>query len=371
MMRILHVAQPTVGGVARVVIDLVEDQVRRGWDVEVACPLAGELSRGARTAGAHHVAWCARRAPGPSMASEFAALSRIIGTVDPDLVHLHSMKAGLIGRLVVRGRRPTLYQPHGWPFTAAGRLLQPLGVTGERMLSGWTDAVVCVSGAETTEGMRAGVRARMETVPNGVDLKRFPATNKSLRDSARADLELGEEPLVACVGRLTRAKGQDVLLSAWPTITARHPNARLVFVGEGEERSSLESMAPPGVMFAGHRSDVAHWYQAADVVAAPSRWEGMSLTLLEALASGSGVVASDVNGMREVLTPDGEQGAGAIVPPEDPQALAEAIVTRLSDPALRQREGANGRAIVERRYSLRRHVDRVAGLCCEIMEQRG
>ncbi len=108
----------------------------------------------------------------------------------------------------------------------------------------------------------------------------------------------------------------------------------------------------------GHRYDVRSWIAAADVVAVPSRREGMSLTLLDAMAAGRPVVATDVGGAREALLP----AAGAVVPPEDAEALASALVERLVDPNVAAAEGRIARRRVEDMYDVRRRTAEVAEL---------
>ena len=138
------------------------------------------------------------------------------------------------------------------------------------------------------------------------------------------------------MGRLTRQKGQDVLLTAWPEVLAECPDAVLALVGDGDLMADLRSREVPGVRFAGALDDVRGWLSAADVVVLPSRWEGLSLTVLEAFATGRSVVASAVPGLVEVMEP----AAGALVAPEDPMALAGAIARRLRDRSLSGAEGA-------------------------------
>jgi Glycosyl transferase 4-like domain len=110
--RVLHVSQPGDGGVARVVAQLAEDQLKRGLDVAVAGPSGRELEAAVTAAGARFSPWNARRSPGPRTFLETRSLAHLIASADPELVHLHSSKAGLAGRLALRGRRPTLFQPH-------------------------------------------------------------------------------------------------------------------------------------------------------------------------------------------------------------------------------------------------------------------
>lgn len=139
-------------------------------------------------------------------------------------------------------------------------------------------------------------------------------------------------PLAVCPARWARQKGQDVLLAAWAAVRERCPNAQLALVG-GDVPADVE--LPEGVVLVGDVTDVRPWLTAADLVVLPSRWEGLSLALLEAIATGRSTVVSDIPGLAEVVDPT----MGATVPAEDVAALADAVATRLVDPALTMAEG--------------------------------
>jgi glycosyltransferase involved in cell wall biosynthesis len=359
----MHVSQPGDGGVGAVVMQLVRDQVERGLDVVVAGPPPAALKPAVLAAAARFSDWDAKRSPGPGSMLEARSLGRLIAAEDPDLVHLHSSKAGLAGRLVLRGRRPTLFQPHSWSFEALRGPMRRAATLWERRAARWADAIVCVSETERRHGVDAGIDGRYAIVPNGVDLEAFSAAGAQERDAARARLELPDGPLAVCVGRLSRQKAQDVLLEAWPEIRARVPGARLVLVGDGPTAAELRAAAPEGVELVGTRDDVPDWLAAADVVVAPSRWEGMSLTLLEAIATGRSVVATDVAGAREALGDD----AGRIVPVASVPELVEAVAERLRDPALAADEGRAGRRRAEQSHDVRTANDRIVALYGEIL----
>ena len=352
---VLHVSQTTCAGVARCLLDLAGHQVQQGWDVTVATPETDGLPSSVRAVGAAHCLWSAARSPGPSVVAETASLARIVRRTNPDVVHLHSSKAGLIGRIVVRGRIPTLFQPHGWSFLAVGGMSRDAARAWERVAARWTTTLLCVSEAERREGTAAGVRARFEVLPNAVDLDRFHPSDDTARAAARRRLGLDGGPLVVCIGRLAHQKGQDVLLAAWPRIRQRVPTAQLALVGETREGDGLQlrQESADDVVMAGPRTDVPDWLAAADVVVLPSRWEGMSYVMLEAMASGRSVVATDVGGAREALQEDVESAAGALVPPEDPDALAAATIARLLDPDIARREGLEGVARAQARHDWR------------------
>jgi glycosyltransferase involved in cell wall biosynthesis len=362
---VLHVAQPTHGGVAGLLRALASDQIRRGWQVSVGCP-PGTLAEDVSAAGATHHPWAARRNPGPSVVAETIRIRRIIDASEPDLIHLHSSKAGLAGRLALRRRRPTVFQPNAWSFEALSGPARVAAVAWERLAARWADAVVCVSQGELDHGRGVGIRADWRVIPNGVDVHSLRAASDDERAAARIRLNCHESRLVVCVGRLSRQKGQDILLEAWPSVMERVPSARLVLVGDGPEEGHLRSSAGPGVRFAGHRDDVACWLAAADVVVFPSRWEGMSIAMLEAMARGRSIVATDVSGAREALGAD----AGAIVPVGEPGTLADALAARLVNLDEAAVEGRAARLRAEKHYSFATTAAAIADVYRELLERR-
>ncbi|MFG3099457.1 glycosyltransferase [Streptomyces sp. NPDC048182] len=363
--RVLHVTQPVDGGVARVVADLARAQLAAGLRVSVACP-DGPLAAGLRSLGADVRHWPATRAPGPAVAAEARRLARVVGEVRPDLVHAHSAKAGLAGRLAVRGRIPTVFQPHAWSFEAVGGAAAAGALRWERWAARWTARTVCVSEAERLRGERAGIGGRWSVVPNGIDPDRYaPDPDRHLPEEAPG--QEADGPLVVCVGRLCRQKGQDVLLDAWDTVRARVPGARLALVGDGPDRPRLTVRAPASVRFTGAVADPVPWYRAADVVVLPSRWEGMALAPLEAMACGRPVLVTDVDGARESLP--AALAPHCLVPPEDPPALAAALTALLADTPLRGSLGRAGRAHVRAVHDVRHTAAAVAAVYRAVLRE--
>lgn len=364
---VLHVAQPPDSGVTNVAATLLADQVARGWRVSVASPQASELTQHACRLGANYRSWEATRAPGPTVPAEIHRLTRVVEDVSPDLVHLHSAKAGVVGRLAIRRGRATVFQPHAWSFESVQGALRQATLSWERLAARWADAIVCVSHDERLRGQAVGVRGRYAEIPNGIDLDAFRPADEKVRAQAREMLGLEKGPIAVLLGRLFQQKGQDTMLRAWPSVRERAAEALLVLVGDGPERGVLERMAGEGVRFAGATREVAPWIAAANVVVLPSRWEaGLTLAAMEAMAMSRSVVATDVAGMREGLLP----GCGAVVPVDDEGPLAEAVATRLADPALAQREGLAARRRVEERYDIRLATARMAELYGAVRDRR-
>lgn len=367
-LNVLHVSVPTTDGVAEVTTGYVRDQLERGWHVTVACPSEGPLGYDVRAAGGRVRWWEAGREPGPAVLGESARLRRIIEAVNPDVVHLHSAKAGLVGRLVVRNRVPTIVQPHGWSFGSIGAGSRVASRRWEQHAARWTTELVCVSEGERRLAEELGINVPTTVLPNGVDLDRFPAQGETERRAARAALGLRSVPTVVCLGRLSLQKGQQDLLSDWPAIRARVPQAELILVGDGPDRDALVRQAArlEGVSLAGRRADVLTWLAAADVVVAPSRWEGMALVPLEAMAASRSVVATDVPGIAESLP----EGAGAVVPVADSQAMVDAVATRLLDAGLVEDEGWFGRTHVEQHHDATRAARDLARVYLRLVAAR-
>lgn len=276
-------------------------------------------------------------------------MRRIVARVQPDVVVLHSAKAGLAGRLAVRGAVPTVYVPHAWSFEAVRGRLAAACTAWEAFAGRWTDAIVCVSADEADRGRAAGITARTEVVANGVDVEALQPRDRA---QARARLGLPDAPTVVCVGRLAEQKGQDLLLRAWPAVAAAVPGARLVLVGDGPERVALEAGARNDVQFAGSRDDAPDWLAAADVVALPSRWESTPLISLEAMAMGRPVVAFEVDGIRTAFG-----DTGVVLEQGDVAGMTGALIRLLEAPEAATAAGAAARAraeqVADRRQTLR------------------
>jgi glycosyltransferase involved in cell wall biosynthesis len=161
------------------------------------------------------------------------------------------------------------------------------------------------------------------------------------------------------VCRLEPQKGLDIAVRALPDIRARHPKAELVVLGEGPQRSELEQLAGEQqvpVHLLGRVPDVAAWLRRADLLVHPARWEGFGLALLEAMLASKPVVATNVSSIPEIVA-DGE--TGLVVLPDDPAALATAVIRVLDDPGS---YGEQGRKRAQSQFSVARMTDRTLAL---------
>jgi phosphatidyl-myo-inositol dimannoside synthase len=273
----------------------------------------------------------------------------------------------LLGPGLARAGTPYVCGVHGFEYWLS---MSPGSHALMRRATGRAARVVVMSSAFIARVVRTAVPSHVPVSVNrpGVDLDRFrPDVDATF---VRERYGLTGRPVIACVGRIVRRKGQDVLLRAMPRIRSRVADAVLLIVGDGPDRRRLERLAddaPPGsVVFAGEVAEeqLAAHYAAGDVFAMPCRnrlagleVEGLGLVFLEAAACARPVVAGDSGGAAEAIV-DGT--TGMLVDGRDVDAVAGAVSGYLADPSLAASAGRAGRAFVERGFTWPRSVERLA-----------
>jgi glycosyltransferase involved in cell wall biosynthesis len=359
----MHVTQPVDGGTAAVVRQLVAGDLSNGRSVTIASP-GGELETFARDLGVRWMDLPMTRQPGAADLAAVRRLRQLLPSVD--VVYLHSSKAGAVGRLALASlsseRRPRcVFVPHAWSWYVGGTAA-PVYRQFERLASRWTDAIVAVSTSEAQDGrttLPAAADYKLVLIENGVDVTAFSASG--------AAIPRGPDPLVVCVGRLCRQKGQDSLIRALAMLPDR--TVRLVLVGDGPDAPQLRDLAhslglDDRIEFVG-ATDPRPYYRAADVVVLPSRWEGQSLVLLEAMACGSAVLTSPAAALHYPGADRGDyRGAAGVVEADgpEPQQLAAPLARLLTDTELRARLGVAARRMVTEHHSSERTVRDHQGL---------
>jgi glycosyltransferase involved in cell wall biosynthesis len=266
------------------------------------------------------------------------------------LVHTHTSKAGILGRWAawLSGCRLLVHTPHGHVFTGYyGPFLSRLFVWAERLTAKITRVIITLTpvGIEDHLAWRIAPREKFVAVPSGVEMEGFEEVGSEEVQAAREALGIPPEGLiVGSAGRLDRIKGYDLLVEASALVLKEVPGTWFVVAGEGPERQRLEERARRlGVSsrwrLPGWQKRLEPLYHAFDLFAQPSRNEGMGRAAVEAMACGRAVVASAVGGLPWVV----EDGVtGLLVEPEDPEALARALVKLLRDEKTRRRMGEAG-----------------------------
>jgi glycosyltransferase involved in cell wall biosynthesis len=382
-MRVLHVVEATIAGVRTYVQALVTGLDSRRFQQAVACPLRREHAFGDEQfidylagAGVPVLPIAMQRSIAPL--ADFASLRRLVGLLRRDrydIVHLHSSKAGFLGRFaaalaaagVPPAARPVvIYSPHGLAFLGnGGAATRRLYLALERLAGPLCDRIVAVSPGERELVVDRGLAPgeRVACIDLGVDPEPLPPGFS--RAAQRA--ALGIPPGTWLAGTLARATPQKnplLFVDAAAQVLQRRADGHFLWCGDGELRTAAERRARElGIAdrcrFAGHREDAQAVLASFDLFWLTSNYESFGLATAEAMALGLPVVATDVVGTRDLVVPG---VTGLLAPPGDPAALARATLDLLGDPARARAFGVAGRTRILERYSLERMLNATASL---------
>jgi L-malate glycosyltransferase len=349
------------GGTERLVADTVR-QLSPTYPMAVVClDEAGAWGEALRQEGIEVVALRRRQGFSPLIGKQIADLADRYGA---DVLHCHHYSPFVYGCLAraFRPRLRVIYTEHGRFNDAPPSRKRRLA---NAVFSRLPDRVCVVSadlkGHMVAEGFRASA---IRIVANGIDPG--PLLDAEARQRIRAQLQLDPSAVVVgTVGRLDPVKDLPTLIRAFAAFRLTTPAARLVMVGDGPMREELERAADgiAGIHFTGHRADARHVMAAFDAYVSSSVFEGMSLTILEAMAAGLPVVATRVGGSPEIVV-DGE--TGLLVPPGEPDVLAHALTELTADRARARAMGLAGRRRVCERFTLRTMINHYASAYSEL-----
>jgi glycosyltransferase involved in cell wall biosynthesis len=369
-LRIAHVLPSfQIGGQERVALDLARMHRAAGHAVTVFAldgGPEGALAPAFRAAGVETVTVAKGRGLRPELVLRLAAR---FARLRIDVVHTHNplplTYGAPAGRLVGAA---VVHTKHGENLESRTRR-----VALRRVVSVFADAFVAVSEmtADAARVTRDVSERKLRVIPNGIDVGRFgpePATRRAVR----AELRVPEDAwVVGTVGRLASEKNQVLLVRALAPVLGER--ARLVLVGDGPEepairRAIAEARAEPWVHLTGARADVPRYLRALDVFALPSLTEGLPLVILEAMATGLPVVASDVGGLPDVVA---HGVTGFLVPPGDADALRETLAALAAQPARARELGSRGRSVAVARHSLERVSEAYLELYVDLLRRKG
>jgi glycosyltransferase involved in cell wall biosynthesis len=289
-------------------------------------------------------------------------LTRFLQNSSYSVVHTHTSKPGVVGRLAaIRAGVPVIiHTVHGFGFhEESGMLARRVYSVIERAAARWCDRIVTVSEFHRNVALGLGIAdpEKIIAIPNGVHPVR--AQSRHTRGEIRSQLGVENDFVILSTGRLAEQKGLEYLIRALPMLAGGGRSLQVLLAGDGPLRSDLEALVTSlgvqeQVRFLGFRDDIGDLLSAADLVALPSLWEGMSISLLEAMAAGKAIVTTTIGSNREV-TDDGQ--AAILVPPKDPASLAGAIEALMSDDVRRRDLGTRAEKTQSQRYGMDRMLD--------------
>jgi glycosyltransferase involved in cell wall biosynthesis len=360
--RILELlATSSPDGGPKHVWDLVRHLPKDEFEPVIAAPRDGVLFDQFRDLGLRVVEFPRLRLGG----RHFLLATRLISRWGIDIVHTHGNGPGLYGRLAARWNGvPTIHTFHRVHDSANSLLGRRIRLALERGLSRSTHTVINVSASQHAEavGLRLFRPEQGMVIVNGVD--RDEIERRIVQSTIRRET-LGltsDDVVIGNVSRFDPIKQIERLVEIVQLLKPRLPHLSLVMVGDGQEgerirRLVFEKDLQRSVIFTGSLPNASHMYPVFDVYIAASRKEGLPLSLVEAMAAGLPVVATDVPGHRDVVV-HGE--TGMLVPPGDTGALAEAVASLVSDPARRKAMGESGRWRVHKEFDVRAMVEATA-----------
>lgn len=299
-------------------------------------------------------------------------LNQLIREERPIMLHASMYHANILGRLF--GRLNSI------PIIIVSRRTQDFGGQWRRwinrFLANWSDRTIVVSEkVRETEIRQTNLPSeKVLTINNGIDIRNFQILHPALREDIRRDLGIPDNSVViGSVGRLQKVKGYSKLLSAMQIVNKSYPEVYLVIVGEGDQRKALEQQAllqglTKNVVFTGLRLDIPKVLMAFDMFALASETEGFPNAILEAMAAGLPVVATDVGGVPELIL---DKQTGFLVKSGDIRALAQALTSLINDPHLRHQLAKAGQRRIAQHFTIDQTIQKTVSLYDQLLILKG
>ncbi len=303
----------------------------------------------------------------------FLRLYAIIKRGDFDIVHTHTSKAGILGRWAAKlaGVKVIIHTPHGHIFYGYfGPVRNRLFIMLERFTAHITDRIITLTQRGKDEHVKFGISKadKFVSIYSGVELEKFINSNY---DPAQARESLGIPPNGPVIGTITRlepVKGNMYFIEAIPQVIKIFPDLKVIITGDGAQKRAMENKIKElslsrNVILRGATNDAPGALSALDIFVLPSLNEGMGRCLLEAMALSKPIIATDVGGVSEIV----ENGVnGILVPPKDPDALAQAIISLLGNKARADGMGKSGKGKLNRFFSAQAMVEKIEALYEEL-----
>lgn len=370
--KIIHLQLlPLMSGVQKVSLDELAHLDKSRYDRIAVCKCEGEFTRQLRLIGVRvHLVPELERSISPLRdLRAYRSLSSFFRKERPDVIHTHSSKTGILGRLAAKTARvPTIvHTVHGYAFPGESRwFIKAIFKFLEKCAGRVTDRIIVLNDNDATIAhTQLGVPLeRIELLPNGIDTDIYAPTTTEHRQALRKKMfriEDSEHVIVGMVGRLWFQKNPQCFVRAAIRVVAQRQKVNFTIIGDGEFRSELEEMIRASghnerIHILGWRSDVSVLLKALDIMVLPSRWEGMPLAILEAMSSAVPVVASDIPGNHHLIQ-DGMDGR--LFPPDDDTALSSALIDLIDNPDKRACFSAKARTKVMAQYTLTARMNKV------------
>ncbi|MBL7072330.1 MAG: glycosyltransferase family 4 protein [Candidatus Omnitrophica bacterium] len=359
MMKILLLTTHiNIGGVGFYTVNLAKYLRKMGHE-PVVVSSGGDLEELLQKADARHIKMDLKTKAefGFKVAKAILPLTRLVQKEGFDVIHAQTRVAQVAGGIVSKITRvPIVSTGHG--FFKHERLFR-------KLFPFWGDKIIAIS--ESVRGHLINDfhidEKKITVVYNGIELDRFLRKNGKIDQNMRDKMSLDRDlTIVGAIGRLSSVKGYIYLIKAFKKVAEKNKNARLLLVGEGDEKPKLEKEVKEAgltnkVIFESKKMATEDYLSVMDIFCQPSIKEGLGLALIEAMASGRACIGSNVGGIPEIID---DEIDGILVPPENPEALAEAITRLLSDAELKQTFSTRAPQKAQTKFSIEENARKTA-----------
>ena len=370
MLKIAHVQLlPLLTGVQRVTLDELTRLDRNCFEPYIVCKEQGPMTLESAQYDINCI-YSSNLIRNISLIKDFKAfwhLYRLFKEYKFDIVHTHSSKTGVIGRIAAKlaGVPMVVHTIHGFAFpSATNKIVKLIYFFMEWLGTTCSDKIICLHETDrdfAKKYLRAS-NQQLEIVPNGVDIKKFSPPTNSQKESVKKELNISSESVViGMVGRLWRQKNPKLLLDSMLSLLKANHNVHLVFVGDGELREELESIIKANdisnqVHLLGWCSNSNWILKGFDIFVLPSLWEGMPLAILEAQATGLPCVVSNIQGNNHLVE---DEVNGLLFNSGDKDELTSVLNRLIENASLRTNFGRAGLLRVRKEYSIENRVKNI------------
>lgn len=367
--RILQtIRQGKIGGGETHVLDLVSTLNKDKYESIVLSFTEGPMVDKMKEMGVKtHVIYTEK----PFDRSVWGKVKDILEEEKIEIVHAHGTRANSNTFSAAKKLGiPLLYTVHGWSFhNDQNFLVKSIRTYGEKFLVKNATKTICVSNSNYEDGAKKFSMKNATVITNGINLAKFDLT-KSFKDIRKEFNIKEDEVLVGFIARMTSQKDPFTLLKAIAKIPA-DSKIKFLIIGDGDSKEAVLKMADElkinsRVIFENFRQDIPDVLQGIDIFCLPSLWEGLPIALLEAMAMAKAVVATAIDGTKEVIV---HEKNGLLVPVMNPDELANALIRLANDKALRDRLSKEARRTVEKDYNVERMTREVEKIYDELYKQ--
>lgn len=316
--KIVHIAQ-SAGGVAEYLYMLLKNSNNNNYEniLIVSKDYENQIDRFKTYVSNINIVPMTREIEIKKDVKAILKVRKLLKQIKPDIVYLHSSKAGAIGRIALafNFQIPVLYNAHGWYFNATiSKKKKKFFALIEKMLALKTKMIINISKSEYDSAIKNKIapEKKMCIIENGIDFDKFKDNNKYRKETREKYNIKDEEIVIGVVGRLSEQKDPMTMIKAFKLVNDVKSNTKLMYVGSGNLEEDVKEYAKEAgildkIIITGWVSNVEEYIPAFDMAALPSKWEGFGLVLIEYMACDKPIVASDIGGIPDIIK-DKENG---------------------------------------------------------------